>query len=217
MSLIPRPFISRDTEAAANNLNNSKHSLFHEFQLNVFVLVFILFLPKGKRYSHSHLHLLSLPCLLFLYSSRHRETRLQAWTTEKLWLDFPLRKLFGSTQIGSGTHPASLHWVQPSVREGIHLHFSVEIKNECMCSRYSLIHRPYLLLCILYNVQIKSLHLTWPVLLVTFRVLITANCSESVSRLHLRCRGDFVLVCSRRQFFCSVELRVPLERRISVQ
>lgn len=55
MSLIPRPFISRNTEAAANNLNISKHFLFREFQLNFFFSRFILFLPKGKIYSYSQL------------------------------------------------------------------------------------------------------------------------------------------------------------------
>lgn len=70
MSLIPRPFISRDNEAAANNLKNSKHFLFREFHFSVF-FSFHPHSSKRKRYSYSHLDLLSITCLLFLDCSRH--------------------------------------------------------------------------------------------------------------------------------------------------
>ena len=83
MSLIPKPVISRDTEAAANNWNNSKHFLFHESQLKVFFFSrFILFLPKGKRYSYSHLdfyhYLVSYFYTVAGIAQSIIETRLQA-------------------------------------------------------------------------------------------------------------------------------------------
>jgi hypothetical protein len=223
MSLIPMLFISRDTKAEANNLNNSKHFLFHEFQFNVFFSSFHPFFPKGKRYSNSHLDLF----YLFIVPHFYIVTGIEQSIIENRRLQAGQQGNYGSiprcvsslaaprSSLGP-TQPPYTGYSRRCVRVSISIVVSRVRMNECVVDILSfigLIYSNVFFLMSKYRVCILSGLYCW-----SLSVCLSLQLLWISEPAALRCRGNFVLVCIRRQFFFSVEMRVPLERRcISVQ